>query len=162
MKVKAKHKYSVPAEAVYAAFTDTDFYVEKFESCGARNVEVDKSSKKGKVFSITVSREVPANAPALLQKFIGEWNELQQSESWQSAGDEYVNDLKIKSPGVPVKIEGTMILRPEGKGSVNEIELDVSCSIPLVGRTLAEFVGSDAEQTLASEYKFIKGYLKNA
>ena len=162
MKVKAKHKYPVSPDVVYKAFTDPEFYVDKFEGCGARNVEVEKSSKKGKKFSISISREVPAQAPALLKKFIGDWNTLEQSESWKADGDEFVNELKIKSPGVPVRIEGSMNLRPQGKGSINEVELDVTCSIPLVGRALAEFIGSDAERTLEAEYKFIKGYLKNA
>ena len=45
---------------------------------------------------------------------------------------------------------------PDGDGCVNDIEMEVKCGIPLLGKKLAEFIAQDIEKILAAEYEFIK------
>lgn len=160
MKIQAQHEYDHSVDEVYEAFTDPDFYVAKFEAIGARNVTVVDSSKDDDTFSIVTEREVPANAPAALKSFIGEWSELRQEEEWQGDdGEEFYNELTISSPSVPVSITGVMTLSGDEGSCVNDIEMTVKCSIPLVGGKLEKFVAGDVASNLDAEFDFIAEYL---
>ena len=161
MIVSASDSYNHTTEQVYATFTTPEFYAHKFEGVGARNVQVLDVSNQDGTFVITTQRDVPADVPGLLKKFVGEWNTIKQTETWQSYGDgEFGSELSIDAAGVPVQISGTMLLRPEGEGSVNDIELEIQCSVPLVGKSLAEFVAADTRKSLAEEHRFIVDYLR--
>jgi hypothetical protein len=60
---------------------------------------------------------------------------------------------------VPVTVKGSMELRTEGGGCVNDVQLEVKCGIPLIGGKLADFVGGDAEKAVRAEYEFIRAHL---
>jgi hypothetical protein len=55
-----------------------------------------------------------------------------------------------------------MQLSANGKGCVNEVEITIRASVPLIGGKLEQFAARDAEATLAAEYDFIQGYLESA
>ena len=160
MKIEAQHEYSHSIDEVYAAFTDPDFYIKKFEAIGARNVTVVDSSQDEDTFSIVTEREVPANAPAALRSFISDWSTLTQEEFWQGEdGDEYYNELTIESASVPVTMTGVMTLSGDSDACVNDIEITVKCGIPLLGGKLEKFVAEDVANNLEGEFKFISAYL---
>ena len=155
MKVTATHRYECSIDELYELFTQKQYYLDKFAACGARNVEIIEAAQTDEGFVVESQREVPADVPGVLKSFLGEWNTLRQSEVWDGEeGDEYYNDFEISAEGVPVDMTGTMNLMPDGDGCVNEVEIDINCAIPLVGKKLAQFVASDTEKTLAAEYAF--------
>ncbi|MEM6639580.1 MAG: DUF2505 domain-containing protein [Pseudomonadota bacterium] len=157
MKVTATHRYDCSIEELYALFTDKSYYIEKFNACGARDVKILEAAQTDEGFVVESQREVPADVPGVLKSFLGEWNTISQAEVWDGdAGDEYYNDFEITAEGVPVDMTGTMNLTPDGDGCVNEIEIEIGCLIPLVGKKLAKFVASDTEKTLAAEYAFTR------
>lgn len=159
MRVTASHKYSADIADLYAAFCKADFYKKKFAAVGARDIQILEKKKRGETFSISTQREVPSDVPGMLRKFVGEWNTIIQSESWEPDDDGYFNQIEIESEGVPASIEGTMSLQPAGNGCVNKLSFEIDCAIPLVGRKLENFIAKDMEKVLASEYKFIKSYV---
>lgn len=160
MKVTAEHHYDADVDSVFALFSDPDFYVEKFKAVGARSVEVLEFQADGPNLQFTINREMPANAPSVIKSIIGEWNMLTQKEDWGGdPGEEYWNEFDIDAHGTPVTIKGSMLLRADGDGCVNEIELDIRCGIPLLGRKVEQFVAEDAEDSLEGEYEFIKSRL---
>ncbi|MFK8017009.1 MAG: DUF2505 domain-containing protein [Gammaproteobacteria bacterium] len=155
MKVTAQHRYNCSIDELYALFIDKQFYLDKFTACGARNVKINKAAATDDGFVVASERDVPADVPGVLKSFLGDWNTIAQTESWEGdPGDEYYNDFEIAAQGVPVEMNGTMNLMPDGDGCVNDIEIEIKCSIPLVGKKLAQFVASDTEKTLAAEYEF--------
>ena len=157
MKVSAQHRYDCSIDEIYALFTDKNFYLEKFAACGARDIKITKAAATDDGFIVDSEREVPADVPGVLKSFLGDWNKIRQTESWEGEpGDEYYNDFEIAAQGVPVEMSGTMNLMPEGDGCINDIEIEISCAIPLVGKKLAQFVASDTEKTLLAEYEFTR------
>jgi len=54
-----------------------------------------------------------------------------------------------------VTVTGTLDLEPLKRGCVNHVRIDIDCRIPLVGRTLAEFVAKDSERLIEEEYAYI-------
>lgn len=158
--VEASHEYEYPIETVMEVFRDPDFYLEKFEGVGARNVEVLASSDEDGVFAIETQREVPLDVPAALKTLLGSWTTVIQNEEWVEGEDgEYLNELEVNSEGVPAIITGSMRLVPTDQGCVNEVVMEIDCSIPLVGRKLERFVADSTEEQLEAEYEFVQEYL---
>ncbi len=158
--VRARHQYSHPVAKVWKVFTTPEFYQDKFEGVGARNVEVLSSDSGDGEFSIETTREVPLDVPSVLKTFLGEWNAMLQNEHWVEEDGEYLNELEMSGDGVPARMTGSMRLKPSGKGCVNEVEITIKAQVPLVGKKLEAFIAKGTEGQLAAEYDFIRGYLK--
>ncbi len=158
MKISAQHEYPCTSKELYELFTSNGFHADKFAACGAKNIEVLESDKGDDTFSITVEREVPADVPGVLKSLIGEWNTVTQTEEWEDVGDdEYICDFAVGTEGVPAEITGTMNVMATDEGCVNHIEMEISSSVPLLGKKLAQFIAKDAGKTLKKEYDYING-----
>ena len=159
MKVKVEHEYSHSLARVHEAFSDPDFYVRKFEGVGDRNVHILDSSDDEDGFWIEIEREIRTDAPAVLRGIVGEWNSLRQTEHWHDDDGGYANDLELFSDLVPIRIRGRMFLSGDDGACVNRIEMDVSSSMPLLGRQLERFGAASTRRSLTGEYEFIRNYL---
>jgi hypothetical protein len=160
MEVKDVHQYDHNVESVFRFFRDPELVKLKYDGIGSRNVEILDTSEDGDVFTIKIQREVPADVPGILQKFLGAWNKVVQTEHWQTAADGgRTCNLNVDIAGVPVTVTGTMALQPHGEGCVNDVRMKVTCGIPLVGKKLAEFVGGDTKKAMDSEYAYIKTHV---
>ena len=160
MEVKDVHHYQKGVAAVFKFFSDPDTIKTKYESIGARNIELLESDESDGTYSNKTQREVPSEVPGILQKFLGAWNKVVQTEQWKAQDDgSRACDLQIDVVGVPVKVAGTMNLRPEGKGCVNEVSIKVTCGIPLIGGKLAGFVANDTKKNMDAEYDYISTHL---
>lgn len=156
MKIRQDHEYAHDLEAVYALFTDTDEVAAKHAALGARDVRIEECELYEDGADICFSRELPADVPGILSKFLQPWNSVQQAEQWRSSDNGgYDAGLDIDIANVPVTITGTLELEPVDGGCVNHVRIDIDCGIPFVGSTLAEFVAKDCERLVADEYEYI-------
>ena len=160
MKIKALHQYNQDVDTVFSRFHDPDFMKDKYAGIGARQIEVLECAGGDGRYTVKVRREVPADVPGILKKFLNPWNTLVQTEHWEGqAGGPWRCKISIEIAGVPVSLGGEMELRSQEGGCVNDVRLEVKCGIPLIGGKLADFVGGDAEKAIQAEYAFIRGRL---
>ena len=161
MEVKDLHHYSKDVDSDFKFFSDPATVEAKFAGLGARNIELLESGASGSMHITKIKREVPAEGiPALLRKFLGDWNKVVQTEKWRAQeGGVRRCELDVNIVNVPVSVVGTMTLRPEGSGCVNDVRINVTCGIPLVGKPLAEFVARNTKKNMDAEYAYIKGQL---
>lgn len=157
--VEVIHEYDHPVDEVYAAFTDPDFYIAKFEGIGDRGVQVVDDGEDDDGFWVETYREVPADVPGVLRKFLSEWNAMTQTENWSANEDGYYNQLELISKGVPLDISGEMFLSGDGESSVNRVVMYLKSSVPLLGGQLEKFGAVRTREGLDAEYEFIQGYL---
>ena len=162
MKIRRDHEYAHDLEAVYALFTDAAEVEAKQEALGARKICIEECELFEDGADVRFVRELPADVPRILTKFLQPWNTVMQSERWWSRDDgRYEADLEIEIANVPVTISGTLELEPLEDGCVNHIRMTVDCGIPLVGKTLAEFVGKDCKRLIAEEYQYLSERLES-
>ena len=160
MEVKVRHIYDQPVDAVFTKLGDKASVERKYKDLGARNIKLEKCKLTKTSLEIVISREVPANVPPLLKKFIAEWNLAHQEERWTGiAGKSYQGNVKISIKGVPVTITGKMVLASKDKGCVNDVTLTIESGIPLIGKKLAEFVGQNSAIELQKQYAYVKASL---
>ncbi len=156
MKILRDHEYAHGTDAVYALFIDADEIEAKQEALGARKMRVEECESDDDGAVVRFVRELPADVPGILKKFLQPWNTIEQSEEWRDCGDGvYRADLDIDIRGVPVTVTGTLELMPTDDGCVNHVRMRVDCGIPFVGKTLAEFVAKDCKRIIKEEYAFI-------
>lgn len=161
MKIKVRHQYAKDVDTVFGLFHDPDFMTAKYVALGARNVAIPECAGSDGRYAVKIKREVPAEVPALLKKFINPWNTITQTERWEGkAGGPYRCQFDIDIAGVPVGVHGVMELHSADGGCVNDVQLEIKCGIPLVGGKLADFVGGDAEKSMQAEYDFIRTHLE--
>ena len=160
MKIRRDHAYSDSTHAVYALFTDSNAVKAKQEALGARKIRVVECETDPDGASVRFTRELPAEVPGILSRFLQPWNTVEQSEEWRICEDDrYECDLGIDIANVPVTISGTLELKPVDDGCVNQVRLVVDCGIPFVGKTLAEFIAADCKRLIALEYDYISDRL---
>ena len=157
MEVRRDHEYAHGTDAVFALFTDAGEVEAKQEALGARNIVIEECDADDDGAIVTFVRELPADVPGILSKFLQPWNTVGQSEQWQRCDNGvYEADLTIDIRNVPVTVEGTLQLEPVEDGCVNHVYLEIGCRIPFVGKTLAEFVALDCKRLIADEYEYLR------
>jgi len=141
---------------VFAAFINPDFIKARSESVGARNVDVTITGKDD-VYTLTVMREMPSNAPRALSKFIPAWSKTTQIEVWKKdTNGFYIGTTEATVDGVSVSITGTMELSASDYGSVNVMETLIKVNIPFVGGKIEKFAGNSSKEMFAKEYEYNK------
>ena len=163
MKSRQDHEYARGTAAVFALFTDRKEIKAKQKALGARDIRVEECDTDADVAVVRLVRELPADVPGILSKFLQPWNTVEQSEQWRRLeGGEYEADLAIDIANVPVTSSGTLELEPVEGGCINHVRVTIDCGIPFVGKTLAEFVAKDCERVIADEYDYICDRLEQA
>lgn len=158
-KVTASHSYSIDVNDVFSFFENEDRVSAKHDSIGARKYRLKSKNESGTTVSIDSRREVPVGqeVPSALRKFAGEWNKVRQRETWTLNDDGSRHcQLRVDLDGLPVKIQGEMHITPTDSGCVNNVDIEVTSSLPLVGKLAAEFVGKSIELQMEDEYQYIK------
>jgi hypothetical protein len=163
MKIRRDHEYAHGLDAVYALFVDAEEIEAKQEALGARRIRVEECEIYDDGADIRIVREMPAEVPGILSKFLQPWNTIEQSEQWRLQEDGvYGADLEIDIANVPVTVSGTLELKPTEDGCVNHVRMNVESGIPFIGKTLAEFVMIDCKRVIAEEYQYICERLKSS
>lgn len=163
MKIRRDHEYAHSTETLFALFTDAKEIEAKQKALGARKIRVEECDSDDDGAVVRFVRELPAEVPGVLSKFLQPWNTVEQSEEWRDCGDGvYEADLEIDIANVPVTIEGTLKLEPADDGCVNHVRLSVDCRIPFVGKTMADFIGKDCKRLIADEFDYITDLLDSA
>lgn len=159
--ITAKHRYAHDVRAVFALFSDADEIEAKQKALGARKIRVLDCESSSAGARVRFVRELPATVPDVLQRFLQPWNRVEQAEQWRTTADGFVAELTIDIANVPVKVSGTLRLKSLESGCVNDVHIDISCGIPFLGKTLAEFVAADCKRLIAGEYDYITGRLES-
>ena|SRR5690606_19815937 len=160
MEVRREYRYEADINKVRLTFGDPEYVRAKYDAQGARNVKILRCEQTDEILDLDVQREVPAEVPGMLKKFLGEWNQVTQIERWRgSIAAGYECDMSIEIKGVPVKMKGTMTLRPDGDGAKVTVLINIDSKVPLVGAKLAEFVSFTVKQTVKQEFSFLEHYL---
>lgn len=146
-----KHQFSKDRDTVLKMFTDRDYFVNKYEMMGGRNIEVLEHEEDGSEFRITVSREVNQDAqlPGFLKKFVGETMTVVQTDCWNK--ENYTGWLEVDLEGVPADIRAEMHLTEEAEGGANNLEFQVKVSLPLIGGKIEDFLLKDIHKRMPDD-----------
>lgn len=168
MAVQSSTTIDARVELVARAFADENF--ARFSSEQVR-VQFESFQLQGDpegAFTTTTVRAVPADRiPDIAKKIPGVSNGIsltqvdQVSAPSEDGSRTIVSEVSVK--GIPMTGKATQTLTPQGESTVANVEGEVKCSIPLVGKKIAataepqigrvfSALGSSAEEFIKNNY----------
>lgn len=160
MQVTAIHEYKEDLDTLLRYFSEEELILEKYQQLGTRNTRILKLEETDDGFIVETQRDVPANVPGMLKRFLGDFNTVRQKERWHwQENEQLLCNMEIELVGVPASISGKMLFSEPGDTpgitTRNDVTVTVSSSVPLVGSTLVSFICDDIRQQMQSEYQFL-------
>jgi len=160
MTIQTRQLFRADVDTLYRLLTDREFLEKKYLAVGSRNLEFLECAQDEEVFRIEWRREIPSNPPAFARKVLAEWNSMEEIMEWERLPDGGARaDYLGKVKGVPGELRGEFVLKADDGGTVEEIEMQATINIPLVGKKIASFAEDDAQANLTREYEFTRDYL---
>ncbi len=157
MELTVTHDYDCPLETLVAQFREPEAVKAKYQAIGADQVRILQCDDDDRQWRMMTFRIVESAVPGLLKSVVGDRNQLEQSEHWREMEDgSYHCTLAIQILGVPLTIQGGMVLSEREEGSRNTIRLTVESKVPFIGKTLAQFAARDSERLMKLEYHYLR------
>ena len=135
MQVTAQISYPASPEGVFAMLTDEAFLKQVCEATGAVKHEVDVQENSLGA-SVTTRRELPTDQiPDFIKRFVGKTLTVLRVDLWEAAAPDgsRKGTITVEIVGAPVRMTGTLSLRPDGEGTVENVDGDLKASVPLIG-----------------------------
>jgi len=155
MKFTKTFQFEQDVDAIFKAYTNKVFLQKKMEALGARNIKIIIEQNKEEI-KIVATREMPADVPGVLKKFLNPWNKMIQKETWKGTkGGPYYGNLKIAVEGAPVNVKGEMKIAATDYGSIAANVTEISTSIPFIGKSIKKFVAKASEEAIEKEFEYV-------
>ncbi|MFZ5756225.1 MAG: DUF2505 domain-containing protein [Pseudomonadota bacterium] len=163
MKLQHEDRYPLPVEDMFRVFTEKDFYEARYAGTDGR-YEFVEFGPRGNTFVIDVKQHMKLRKgtalPAFAQRFVRDENILRTTIEWDmTGGSERRGVHRFRIDGVPVEVQGSMRMSPAADGCRNLIELNVTCSIPLIGGQIARMIAERAGASLKKNHDSTLRYL---
>jgi hypothetical protein len=143
-------------EQVHAMLADPEFRAAVCEFTGFERHDVSVTPS-GDGMRVVVDQHRPATeVPSFARKLVGEEINIVQEEEWTSAT---AADLVVTIPGKPGRMTGTIRLVGDDTGTTEQVAVEVSVSVPLVGGRLEKFIGEMLMKALRAENKVGRDWL---
>jgi uncharacterized protein YndB with AHSA1/START domain len=138
--------YDAGPEAVHAMLTDPAFREESLE-----RQHVLRGSAKTEGERVTVEQVQSAGSlPSFARKLVGDEIVILQQEWWTSTT---AADVHVTIPGKPGEMSGTIRLTPDGRGTVEVVEMTIRVGIPLVAGKIEKLVADMLGKALDKEHE---------
>lgn len=150
MKFSCEQHFNAPVERVLKMYSDVEYISAKYASMGLRDVKLVELKHDDHSLDVTYHylEQASIPIPAIARRFIGDsdWFAVYQNDRWQfanQAGELNVTVVPFKNV---TSIRCDMNLVATANGCVNQMNWDVSCSVPLLGGTLAKLLAEDIQR----------------
>jgi Protein of unknown function (DUF2505) len=160
-KLSNTDHYNATPQQIMAMMQDSGYASAKYTELGDVKFEVKSHEPDDNGLNVTVDREVNANLPDMAKKVLGETNQMVQSEVWRADGDSFVGNMTIDSPGKPITITATNVIKPVGDGSDWTVDFEIKASVPLIGGKIEKMVAEETKASLVKEFAFNQDWLAN-
>ncbi len=158
-KISAQHHYTISVGELYSFFSDETKRAQKYQQLGAQKYRLKRADKHQNILELDARRQIPIGdeVPSALRKFIKDYSSVRQRETWTVNDDgQYHCELRVDIDGMPVRVQGTMVLSPTVQGCMNELSLQVTSTLPIIGHLAVEFVAKNIEQQMENEYRYME------
>lgn len=159
MRLTHELRYDATPAQVYAMLADPGFRELVCDTQGvlSRTVTITPNASG---MEVVVDETQPATGiPSFAQRFVGDQIRIVQRETWNSVA---AAELTLDIPGKPGSMQGTVTLAPDGAGTVQTVDAEVTVTIPLVGGKLEQMIGDLLVSALKVENRVGRDYLGGA
>ncbi|MDM7955288.1 DUF2505 domain-containing protein [Blastomonas sp.] len=157
LKRQESHEFAKPVALVVACWTDEAFLTAMMQAQGSRDVHVTVERPEPGQIQVTIARQVPVKAPALIRSVIGSWLDLTQSDLWQQHPDgSWTAQRNAKPKGLAAEGAAQITLTPVDDNTTRcEAEISVSSRAPMVADMVEKLMLEDSTKLLIEEFAWI-------
>lgn len=160
LKRQEQHAFVQPIERVVACWTDAVFLTGMMEAQGSRDVGVTVVRAAPGEIHVTIARQVPVKAPALIRSVIGSWLTLTQNDIWQQHADgSWTAERHAKPKGLAAEGAARIRLVPMAEaGTGCAADISVSSRAPMVADMVEKLMLDDSTKLLIEEFAWIDAH----
>jgi len=136
VRLTAELRYAADPATVFAMLCDQAFQERKLGATGALEHEVTVEARGGDGAEIRSRRTMPTDqVPDLVRNLVGSTLTVVQVESWGPAGADGGRDgtVTVEVSGAPVRLTGSLRIRPDGAGTLETVDGDLKARVPIIG-----------------------------
>jgi hypothetical protein len=153
VKVTAQIRYAADPATTFAMLLDRDFQEQVCRATGASGyqVAVEESGGGG---TVRTDRQLPTDQfPDFVKTFVGDTVHVVRVDTWgpAAADGSRSGTIVVEIKGAPVRLQGTLSLRPDGGSSVEDVQGDLKASVPLLGGRIEKAVEPPIRSAVATE-----------
>lgn len=156
--------YDASPEEVFAMITDITFQEQVFERLQVQSYDVVVGDA-GDDLRVRCHWQTQAfDVPVVARRFVGNTLELAQVKVWHRADVDGARaaDVDGEVTGVPVKVTGTTRIVPAGRGTTQAFDLQVTASVPMVGKGIEQVVGDAVRVRLEKKFEVARAWLSGS
>ncbi|MBZ2187650.1 DUF2505 domain-containing protein [Alcanivorax sp. JB21] len=158
-------RFPVSASALYSVLTCRAYYDARFAMSGVTDYGYEEEQMPDGALLIRLTRQMDVKSgkvPAFARRFIGRSAALISEFVWQPGTTQpFRAGFRFSMGSVPVTVAGSMTLSEDGAGHAQQdLEADITSSVPLLGRKLAQLVADQVDKGLASDSRATLRYLE--
>lgn len=158
--MQLQHHYDADVDTVFAALTDPAWMTGKYEALGAKDIQVVSHDDRGGAPRIVTKRTVAVDVPGFAKRVLSPNTTLVQTEEWDApSGGARTCSIDIDAQGVPSRTSARLSLTPDGTGCLQQLEIEVKVSIPLLGGRLEKFAAESARTSANEEAAYTRDHV---
>ncbi|MEQ3637631.1 DUF2505 domain-containing protein [Alcanivorax sp.] len=165
MKVMVDRQYPISVDRLYDVLTSKEFYETRYEWSKVDNYRFGafENTSRGKLIQLIQPMAINSDSvPAMARRFLPESADLLTEFLWTPPPVEgrYQAEYRFQLGNVPMKIGGVMVLTGDENEAIQHTEVEISSSVPLVGKKLVSLVAPKIDSALASDYRDTLRYVE--
>jgi uncharacterized protein YndB with AHSA1/START domain len=161
MKISASIDYAATPKEVFDMLADEEFQNRKCVATGALSHTVSIRSQGDRTIIVS-TRDMPTNDfPSFIQSMTGDTLAVTETQDWGEPGSDGTRQgtITVDMAGAPLDLTGTLLLAPDGQGSVETVEADLKGKIPIIGRKIEQAAAPAIESAIRVESETGKAWL---
>jgi hypothetical protein len=149
--------YPKPIEAAFADLQNPAFQEGKLLNVGAKDPKVTISSNEDGSVTIVLERHNPVTGvPSAVKKLTGDWQHVIEKMTWGAAQADgsRVAPHVTEFVGLPLAMQGTLTLTPNGDVTLLTLDAEFKSGVPLVGGKLESTAIDETKTSMDAEGEF--------
>ena len=165
MKFNLSHDFPVGMAALWPVYGSPDYLAAKYKALGSSNLRILEAITDEQRIRVVLERTITPDlkgVPDWARRLVVRDYTMRHENHCQRQGDALSRvNLRIIPVGAPVSISAAGSLSDVASGrSRLALDFDVTCSLPLVGRKVAEIFARKVHEALAEDHDFTVSYMQ--
>lgn len=166
MKVKVDREYPVSVDRLFEIMTSKAFFEQRFEWGRVTGYRFEGFEETASGLLLKIFQPVKFKSdkiPGFARRFLPEQADLLTEFLWTPLEDAsgYQAQYRFQLGNVPVSVAGVMVLSRDGDDhSLQCTEVEVSSSVPIVGKKLVALLADKVDGALAGDYRQTLRYVQ--
>lgn len=162
MRFSLQQDFPFGIDALWPVYGAPAYLEAKYKALGAHSLRIQVAETTDEEIRVVLERTIAPDlrgVPDWARKMLGAEYVMRHENHCRRTGTAAQVHLRITPAGAPVTIEARGQLGDRGERAHLALEFQVECSIPLVGKKVAELFAAKIREALAEDYDFTRDYV---